>query len=82
MLTCDLTLFCPNLTNGKLSPKGIILLLIIVIITTLFQSQWIKLSILALLIEETRSQTESRENQSNAGFLGEWKTRVPGEKPL
>ena len=34
MLTCDLTLFCPNLTNGKLSPKGIILLIIIVIITT------------------------------------------------
>ena len=85
-LTCDFALFCPNLTNGQLSPKRIILIIIIiiiiVIIITLFKSQWIKLSILALLIEETRSHTESRQIKSNAGFSGEWKTRVPGEKPL
>ena len=54
----------PKLTNGQLSPKGIILTIIIAMIITLFKSQWIKPSIVALLNEETRNQTESQQIKS------------------
>ena len=37
-------------------------------IITLFKSQWISPSTMALLIEETTNQTESQQIKSNVGF--------------
>ena len=40
----------------------------VLIIITLFKSQWIETTTISLLIEETTNQTESQQIKSNVGF--------------
>ena len=51
-------------------------------IITLLKSHWIQPSTVALLIEETTYQTDSRQIESNVGFWLERITGVSGRKPL
>ena len=45
------------------------MIIIIIIIITLFKAQWIKLSTVALQVEETTNQTESPQIKSKCWFL-------------
>ena len=51
----------PNLDTRRFFVQGYTVQQIIIIIITLLKAQWIKPSSVALLIEETRNQTESQE---------------------
>ena len=53
------------------------MMMIIIIIITLFKSQWIKLSTAALQVEETTNQTESPSNESQTNQI---KMLVFGER--
>ena len=54
-----------------------IIIIIIIIIITLFMSQWIKLSTVALQVEETTNQTESQSHESQKNQI---KMLVFGER--
>ena len=54
-----------------------IIIIIIIIIITLFKSQWIKMSTVALQVEETTNQTESPSNESQTNQI---KMLVFGER--